>query len=225
MLRIRDGAIRRLRQIKSWSQEELAHKSGVSVRTVQRAEGGESPNPNNLACIAEALEIEPTELLDEATDAGGGTPPGPPKADQSSAPIPVELYHVSNGNELLRCVDGSLALHADARAVTDPSDAEAIGGILDALRDYLDIGSDMSFADQLRYGVDMTSEISALKDHGWWVFAGKKRHKLCSADFGSPIPWVTCVVIVARADDSIVERREDGEPAAFVHLPRQVTFR
>jgi transcriptional regulator with XRE-family HTH domain len=67
--------IRRLRQSRHWSQEELAAASGVDVRTIQRAESGRPLALESLKALAagfdttiDALSASPedvTRLLDE----------------------------------------------------------------------------------------------------------------------------------------------------------------
>lgn len=55
--------IRDLRQQKGLTQEELAQKTEISVRTIQRIEAGDvDPRAYTLQVIAEALEIEFDEL-------------------------------------------------------------------------------------------------------------------------------------------------------------------
>jgi len=47
------------------TQEELSHKSGVSVRTIQRIEAGTNPKGHTLKVLAEALNIEDNKLLEK----------------------------------------------------------------------------------------------------------------------------------------------------------------
>lgn len=56
--------VKKLRAGKGLSQQELAKKAGLSLRTVQRVENGETkPTGETLKRIANALEISPEELL------------------------------------------------------------------------------------------------------------------------------------------------------------------
>jgi len=226
MLKLKDGAIRRLREQKCWSQEELARRAGVSVRTLQRAESGTTAKMDTVAFLAEALQVPPTDLMEEAPqpDAQPAPEAAPKHAVPESPPIPVVLHQVTTGKRLLDVAQGSMAMLPEARGVTDQADADAIGAIFDGLRDYLDASSDMSITDQLRYGVDLTGQIVELQKRGWWVLAGQKRHSLRSAQMDKPMAWTTCVIVAARADDSIIVHREDGEPVALVALPRQFNF-
>jgi|TARA_B110000305_G_C19461481_1_gene654747 transcriptional regulator with XRE-family HTH domain len=56
--------VKELRKRKEFSQEELAEKSGLSVRTIQRIENGESdPTEESIKRISVALEVNPDELI------------------------------------------------------------------------------------------------------------------------------------------------------------------
>lgn len=56
--------LRELRDRASLSQEELAERSGVSRATIADLEGGKrKPHPKTRRKLAEALKVEPHELL------------------------------------------------------------------------------------------------------------------------------------------------------------------
>ena len=57
--------VKRLRIQKGMSQEFLAEESGLSLRTIQRIENGESnPTGESLKRIASALNVTPDEIMD-----------------------------------------------------------------------------------------------------------------------------------------------------------------
>jgi transcriptional regulator with XRE-family HTH domain len=57
--------IKELRNRKGFSQEELSEKSGLSLRTIQRIENGETePRGDSLKRLAIALQVSPDEILD-----------------------------------------------------------------------------------------------------------------------------------------------------------------
>lgn len=65
--------IKQLRIRKRYSQEELANLTGLSLRTVQRIENGETePRGDSLQRLASALEVTADELIDwpEQEDSG-----------------------------------------------------------------------------------------------------------------------------------------------------------
>ncbi|MFZ5759370.1 MAG: 2TM domain-containing protein [Thermodesulfobacteriota bacterium] len=58
--------IRKLRLERGWSQEQLAEISGLSVRTVQRIEGGQKPSLESRKALAAVFDIEVAQLTMEA---------------------------------------------------------------------------------------------------------------------------------------------------------------
>lgn len=58
--------VRELRLARGWSQAELAERSGLSVRTVQRIENGASPGLESLRSLAAAFDVDIAELQDAA---------------------------------------------------------------------------------------------------------------------------------------------------------------
>lgn len=56
--------LKRLREGKTWSREEMGKRAGISPATVTKLENGERrPKPATLAAICEALGCEPSDLL------------------------------------------------------------------------------------------------------------------------------------------------------------------
>ena len=54
--------IKKLRDAKGWTQQDLAEKASVTVTTVSRIENGSNPSRPILKCLADALGVKP-ELL------------------------------------------------------------------------------------------------------------------------------------------------------------------
>ena len=50
--------VRKLRLQKGWSQEQLAHISGLNVRTIQRIERGQTPSLESRKSLAAAFEVQ-----------------------------------------------------------------------------------------------------------------------------------------------------------------------
>lgn len=55
--------VQQLREEKNLTQSELAQKSGLSLRTIQRIEAGNIPKGFTLKALANTFEIEPEKLL------------------------------------------------------------------------------------------------------------------------------------------------------------------
>lgn len=57
--------VRKFRLEKSWTQEQLADISGLSVRTIQRIERGQQPSLESIKSLAAAFDIEASLLTVE----------------------------------------------------------------------------------------------------------------------------------------------------------------
>lgn len=58
------GRIRLARKKRGWTQDHLAHASGVGVATIRRAEGGKfEPRMDTTRRLAEVLAIRPAWLM------------------------------------------------------------------------------------------------------------------------------------------------------------------
>jgi len=55
--------LKKIREKQNLTQEELAEKSGLSVRTIQRIEAGTDPKGYTLKTLASSLEVSETDLL------------------------------------------------------------------------------------------------------------------------------------------------------------------
>lgn len=77
--------LREARQARGWSQEELAERTGLSVRTIQRIEGGGQPGLASARLLADALGVD----IAEFTTSGTGSEPAEPRWDDAPAVMAV----------------------------------------------------------------------------------------------------------------------------------------
>ncbi len=59
--------VKTLRTQHNWSQEQLAHMSGLSIRTIQRIENGENVGLETLKSLAAVFEVNVNDLKEERT--------------------------------------------------------------------------------------------------------------------------------------------------------------
>jgi len=59
--------VRKLRLQRGWSQEQLAQLSGLSIRTIQRIERGQSAGLESMKSLAAVFEIDLNQLQQEQT--------------------------------------------------------------------------------------------------------------------------------------------------------------
>jgi transcriptional regulator with XRE-family HTH domain len=59
--------VKKLREQKNWSQDQLATMCGLSIRTIQRVESGQSASLETLKSLASVFEIEIKKLTEDIT--------------------------------------------------------------------------------------------------------------------------------------------------------------
>lgn len=59
--------VKKLRTGKNWSQEQLAIMAGLSIRTIQRVESGQSASLETLKSLASVFEVDISKLTEEIT--------------------------------------------------------------------------------------------------------------------------------------------------------------
>jgi len=57
--------VKKLRAEKNWSQEQVAAFSGLSLRTIQRVESGQSASLETLKSLASVFEVDTSKLTEE----------------------------------------------------------------------------------------------------------------------------------------------------------------
>lgn len=57
--------VKRLREKRNWSQEQLAQMAGVSLRTIQRVEAGNRASLETLKSLASVFDVEISTLTEE----------------------------------------------------------------------------------------------------------------------------------------------------------------
>lgn len=77
--------IQKLRLQRGWSQEQLAELSGVSVRTIQRLEGGKPASPETLKAVASVLEVDFSRLKEPEMDTAASPAANPVRPDEALA--------------------------------------------------------------------------------------------------------------------------------------------
>ena len=82
-MRIDPATVRRLREQRAWSQEQLAELAGLSVRTVQRVETGNGASLETRMALAAAFGVDAAALCATAAPGPEARPPTPSGDDQA----------------------------------------------------------------------------------------------------------------------------------------------
>ncbi|QFU91897.1 helix-turn-helix transcriptional regulator [Amycolatopsis sp. YIM 10] len=114
------------------TQDQLAARSGVGVRTIRRLENGSGNDPRigTVTLLADALDVAPDERRNLLVAAGGTPPPEPEppepvEAAPPTAPVPGRLPAVpaevsAAADDLARVIATQLRREEELRRVNDP---------------------------------------------------------------------------------------------------------
>lgn len=76
--------VRKLRLKRGWSQEQLATLTGLSIRTIQRVERGQTPGLDSLTALAAVFEVPLSELQPRQEQDMHSTPPNIDEQEQQA---------------------------------------------------------------------------------------------------------------------------------------------
>ena len=234
--------LKRLREQKGITQEKLAHVSGAGIRTIQRAEGGQSIRNETAAFIADALAVPITELRIEAT---------PETVDETRDNV-ITLRRVRSGKSLIEALQRSYMCRLDCDVDPDGSNIEtlkAIAGIIEKRipdpLSWMDEHQFGSLAERLEAIALLNDYLRELEGHGIGVFAGSYSEKVRKPSVSPyedpgvrpdtrPAPAILTRIVISDDDgDRLVVEKDyrwpvelwDERPAAWdIELDQDVPF-
>lgn len=169
-MRCDSNRLKQLRDQKGITQEKLAHDSRAGLRTIQRAEGGQSIRSETAAFIAEALAVPISELRADETS---------PNVERDTRDNLITLRRVRSGKTLIETLQRSDMGRLDCDVDPDGSNVEtlkALASLIEArIPDPLSWREDHSFAslaERLETTASLNDYLRELEGHGFAVFAG-----------------------------------------------------
>lgn len=158
--------VKLLREVKKWSQEQLAELSGLSVRTIQRIEGGAPSDLDTRRAIARAFGFEDIDALNK--------PYTIPNAEEVKAEqekfekehVTLEALPLTSGKQLAILVETTtMDLSSTAFEMRREADEE-FAKLEDYFREYRDCADLYSEVQKLEIKEDLQAHIDALKTMG-----------------------------------------------------------
>jgi transcriptional regulator with XRE-family HTH domain len=110
--------LRQLRRQTELTQEDLAERTGLSVRTIRRLETGASTNPqfDTVRLLADALSLESADRAQMLAVADGQVPP----VETPLPPSEFERRLAEAGDDLAHAVGARLGREEELRRIQDP---------------------------------------------------------------------------------------------------------
>lgn len=206
--------VRIYREAMGWTQETVAELSGLTVRTVQRVEAGQSSSFDTRRALARAFQISDLDVFSRSI-------PFPSEEELRKRKIAFDRDHlvldatVVNGRGVvIMLLDGSgHAAIVPASMVELPRAAQdAFAAILDYARDCMDVADDASRTEMLSYSDGLDEIINELRAAGYCLCAAKRAACVTHPSWAiqTPIPlnitYLNAVPVDAHVSRMVVRR-------------------
>lgn len=159
------------RDAMGWSQETLAELSGLTVRTIQRVEAGQSSSHDTQRALARGFEIQDLDVFSKANPFPTFDELDQQKAEFNRKHILLDAT-VADGRMVVATLDAHQGYGAisPGSTVELPHEAQdAFATIVDFTRDCMDIAEVASRREMLDYGDQLERMIDDLRAAGFCV--------------------------------------------------------
>jgi transcriptional regulator with XRE-family HTH domain len=172
-----------LRQRKALTQQQLAEKAGVNRVTIARIEGGkDEPFPTTLRKVADALGVDPAELLEPVAETRANGPASGPVAEDIAFDEGIAVRDEPEVRRLLRT-------HPDLAPVIQEAADQLVQFIPDA-RLTLEVIVDPEYGDDEKLFLGAATSLQGLEalaalrrfDQGWWHQNARRARGLLLVD-------------------------------------------
>ncbi len=154
------------RQLRKWSQEQLADLSGLSVRTVQRVERGDLSDLDTRRAIARAFEFNDIDALNKPFSIPTDEELRAAQEKFERENITLAALPLTTGKQLAKLVEtNSMDLSTPAFEMSREADEE-FAALVDYLREYRDCADMYSEVQKFEVYDEMQGHIDALKAMG-----------------------------------------------------------
>ncbi len=187
------ACIRQFRELRHWSQEQLAEISGLSVRTVQRVEQGESASFDTRRALARAFDLNDIDALNKPFSLPTAEELQAAQAQFERDHITLAVAPLTTGRQLASLI-ASCEMDLSEPTFELPREAAAeFAALIDYYREYRDCHDLYSETDKLDIYDELQQHIDALQVLGVSLCHGQRK---VAVRMGSGAPMNATVLYV-----------------------------
>lgn len=158
--------IRLFREMRHWSQEQLAAISGLNVRTIQRVEQGESASFDTRRALAQAFDCEDMDAFNKPFSIPSEEELRAAKEKFDRENITLALSPLTTGRQLAQLIE-TCEMDLSEPAIELPREAaEVFAELVDTFREYRDCSELYSAVQKLDVYEDFQGKLDELKTQG-----------------------------------------------------------
>lgn len=158
--------IRLFREVRQWSQEQLAEISGLNVRTIQRVEQGQAASLDTRRALAVAFGFEDVDALNKPFSIPTEEELKAQKERFDAEHVTLTALPLTTGKQLAKLVVAHMMDMSEPGFELSRQADETFAELVDYFRDYRDCAD--AYSETMRFDVydELQSRIDVLKDLG-----------------------------------------------------------
>jgi transcriptional regulator with XRE-family HTH domain len=194
--------VRLFREMRQWSQEQLAEISGLNVRTIQRVEQGQAASLDTRRALARAFEFEDLDVLNKPYTIPTEAELKAQKEKFERDYVTLQVQPLTTGKQLAKLAEGHMMDMCEPGFELPREADEVFAMLVDYFRDYRDCSEVYSEAQKFEVYDEMQSHIDALRDLGVSLRCAERRMQvkwgLNASPDAKPMPVSVAYVIAFR---------------------------
>jgi hypothetical protein len=121
------------------------------------------------------------------------------------------LMRLETGKELLNIVEGSCAGSYDHDELQTQQEVDIVGGFLDVVRDWVDIGSDLGPGRRVETAFQLSNTIKELDELGFFVLGAREVREVTGGYSEGPSNWPVSIICVVRKTNPEIIALQQGD--------------
>lgn len=184
------------RELRHWSQEQLAAISGLNVRTIQRVEQGEAASFDTRRALARAFGFEDIDAFNKpfVIPSEEELQAAQEKFDREH--VTLEALPLTTGRQLARLAESCAMDLSEPGFELSREAAEAFAALVDFFRDYRDCADAYSETQKFEIYDELQTQIDALKTLGVSLRYAERKLQAKWTSESNPLP-MTALYLVA----------------------------
>lgn len=191
--------VKATREMRQWSQEQLAEIAGLSSRTVQRVEEGQPSSVDTRRALASAFGAEDIDLFNKPYIIPTPEQMAEEKARFEKEHLTLKAVRIETGRQLGKLAEGtSASLYSETVALPPEAD-EVFARLTDYCREFAECADLYSTVGKLGVYEELDSFVSELKDRGFSLVGATREAVARASDATKGVPLTILYVVACPA--------------------------
>lgn len=192
--------IKVLRDASEWTQETLAELSGLTVRTIQRVEKGESSSLDTRRALARGFGYDDLDVFEKPWPILNPEKLKAHAEELERTTIVLPLTRIEKASMVRKLIEGAESSVTEELGDLSRNAREALACLVDNLRDYNDVRECFTEHHKLELDETLQGCLATIATEKAAVGVALRRAKLQFRTDGNPIDWTNIYFVLAPVD-------------------------